>query len=71
MLTINADGHALMQQFHKPTDEKRMVVVLPKERYSDWLQATEKTSREYMQNFPVELCVRAEAVAERQSSLLM
>ena len=71
MLTINADGHALMQQFHKPTDEKRMVVVLPRERYSDWLHATEKTSREFMQNFPVELCVRADAVTERQPSLIL
>ena len=25
MLTINADQHAFMQQFHKPQDEKRMV----------------------------------------------
>lgn len=29
MLTINADQHALMCQFHKPVDEKRMVVVFP------------------------------------------
>ena len=29
MLTINADEHPLMNQFHKPTDEKRMVVILP------------------------------------------
>lgn len=71
MLTINADGHTLMQQFHKPTDEKRMVVVLPKDRYIDWLQATEKTSREFMQSFPVELCVRAEALTERQTSLIL
>ena len=28
MLTINADKHLLMMNFHKPTDEKRMVVVL-------------------------------------------
>ena len=25
MLTINTEHHALMQQFHKPADEKRMV----------------------------------------------
>lgn len=37
MLMINADEHPLMKQFHKPTDEKRMVVVLPAERYGDWL----------------------------------
>ena len=33
MLTINADDHPLMNQFHKPQDEKRMVVILPEDRY--------------------------------------
>lgn len=37
MLTINADTHALMNQFHKPADEKRMVVILEPDRYDDWL----------------------------------
>lgn len=37
MLTINADAHPLMNQFHKPADEKRMVVILEAERYGDWL----------------------------------
>ena len=37
MLTINADSHELMNQFHKPADEKRMVVILEPERYDDWL----------------------------------
>ena len=40
MLTINADQHELMNHFHKPTDEKRMVVILPPERYEDWLRAS-------------------------------
>ncbi|OIQ66204.1 hypothetical protein GALL_522300 [mine drainage metagenome] len=40
MLTINAQDHGLMQLFHKPTDEKRVVVILPPERYQDWLSAT-------------------------------
>ena len=39
MLTINADDHALMRQFHKPQDEKRMVVILPEECYHGWLYA--------------------------------
>jgi len=39
MLTINADKHPLMNHFHKPTDEKRMVAILPPERYQDWLDA--------------------------------
>lgn len=37
LLTINADAHPLMRQFHKPTDEKRMLVILAPERYQDWL----------------------------------
>jgi putative SOS response-associated peptidase YedK len=28
MLTVNADQHPVMKQFHKPGDEKRSVVVL-------------------------------------------
>ena len=48
MLTINANGHDLMQQLHKPTDEKRMVVVLAPERYQEWLQARPEQSMAYM-----------------------
>jgi putative SOS response-associated peptidase YedK len=33
MLTINADKHELMRNFHKPTDKKRMVVILPVDAY--------------------------------------
>jgi putative SOS response-associated peptidase YedK len=39
MLTINADTHPLMNHFHKPTDEKRMVAILAVERYQEWLDA--------------------------------
>ena len=38
-MTINADQHALMRNFHKPGDEKRMVVVLREGTYQDWLEA--------------------------------
>ena len=48
MLTVNAEEHALMRLFHKPTDEKRMVVVLPPERYRDWLEAPPDRSRDFM-----------------------
>ncbi|MDP3841511.1 MAG: SOS response-associated peptidase family protein [Oxalobacteraceae bacterium] len=37
MLTVNADGHPVMQRFHKPEDEKRMVVILDPKDYGDWL----------------------------------
>jgi putative SOS response-associated peptidase YedK len=37
MLTVNADGHPVMQRFHRPEDEKRMVVILHPADYADWL----------------------------------
>jgi putative SOS response-associated peptidase YedK len=52
MLTINADDHPLMRLFHKPTDEKRMVVILPPERYQDWLVAPAEHSMEFMKPIP-------------------
>ncbi len=39
MLTINADSHPVMRQFHKPADEKRTPVVISKEKYDSWLSA--------------------------------
>ena len=38
MLTIHADGHAVMCRFHKPGDEKRMLVLLEPEQYQGWLE---------------------------------
>lgn len=54
MLTINADAHPLMNQFHKPTDEKRMVVVLPEAAYGEWLLATAERSEQFLVPFAAE-----------------
>ena len=54
MLTINADGHDLMCQFHKPTDEKRMVVILPPDSYDHWLRATPQQSMGFMWQYPAD-----------------
>ena len=37
MLTVNADGHSVMQHFHRPEDEKRMVIILDRADYGRWL----------------------------------
>jgi putative SOS response-associated peptidase YedK len=37
MLTVNADGHPVFQRFHRPEDEKRMVVILDPSEYDKWL----------------------------------
>lgn len=66
MLTINADGHDLMCQFHKPVDEKRMVVILPPDSYDHWLHAKAQQSMEFMRLYPIErLLAQAEAPAQR------
>ncbi|MEY2860775.1 MAG: hypothetical protein RL392_1233 [Pseudomonadota bacterium] len=70
MLTINANAHALMKQFHKPTDEKRMVVVLAPDLYQDWLEAKAEHSHAFMQLAPIELCVRDLPVSGHQASLI-
>jgi putative SOS response-associated peptidase YedK len=54
MLTTNADTHPLMNQFHKPTDEKRMVVVLPESVYDEWLVATAERSEQFLAPFAAE-----------------
>ena len=53
MLTLNADAHPLMNQFHKPTDEKRMVAILPVAQYKDWLRCKASIA-EFMRPYPAE-----------------
>ena len=57
MLTINADAHPLMRQFHKPQDEKRMIVILRPESFDDWLNAKAQNRQNYLLPYPAEqLC---------------
>jgi putative SOS response-associated peptidase YedK len=57
MLTINANDHRLMNQFHKPTDEKRMVVILPEKAYQDWLEAPLNRVNEFLLPCPADALV--------------
>jgi putative SOS response-associated peptidase YedK len=52
MLTINANLHPVMQQFHKPDDEKRSIVVLQESDYRNWLQANQDQAREMLRLAP-------------------
>jgi len=54
MLTLSATEHPLMRHFHKPADEKRMVVILPVDHFDAWLQATPSQSRAFIQPFPAD-----------------
>lgn len=57
MLTINAAEHPIMRNMHRPEDEKRMVVILPPDRYDAWLSAPAAGSTEFLQLYPAELLV--------------
>lgn len=54
MLTVNADSHPFMNRFHKPSDEKRMVVVLSEEAQAGWLKADSNGARGFMSACPPE-----------------
>lgn len=58
MPTVNADRHPLMNRFHKPGDEKRGVVVLPREHWDEWLNGCHpEHARTLLQLFPADLMV--------------
>ena len=54
MLTIPGAGHGIMQNMHRPDDEKRMVVILPDAQYAAWLNAAPADSGKFLQQFPAE-----------------
>lgn len=41
MPTLNADSHPVLKRFHRPGEEKRAVVILPRESWGDWLEAAD------------------------------
>lgn len=63
MLTLNAAQHPLMRLFHKPADEKRMVVILHANQYDDWLNARPEHSKPFLQAYPAEDLVASAALA--------
>jgi hypothetical protein len=48
MLTVNADEHVVMRQFHKVGDEKRTPVIIPQENYIQWLGADVPTATQML-----------------------
>ena len=67
MLTINADEHPLMRRFHKPGDEKRMVVLLPPERIDAWLDSGWQDAPAFFVPYPADaLCAQPAPKATRQ-----
>lgn len=61
MLTVNADEHPVMNQFHRPGDEKRMLVIVPPKHYADWLGATPQLAMDMMLQLPAAQLVASSA----------
>jgi putative SOS response-associated peptidase YedK len=58
ILTVNADEHPLMKRLHQPTDEKRMVMILPDDRYDDWLRATPDEAKAFVRLCPADMMLQ-------------
>lgn len=55
MMTVNADGHAVMGRLHKPGDEKRSVVISRPADYDEWLHTTNvEAARTLLQLYPAD-----------------
>ena len=51
------ERYPLIRMFHKPVDEKRMVVILPPERYKDWLRAAPEHSKNFLVVHPADALI--------------
>mgnify|MGYP006177616895 FL=1 len=69
MLTVNADDHPVMRQFHKPGDEKRTPVIIAPELQDAWLSADTTQASELMtwSHMPDLLALQAPLVSRRSS----
>ncbi|KWK54069.1 hypothetical protein WT81_18865 [Burkholderia stagnalis] len=55
MLTVNAEGHAVMGRMHKSGDEKRSVVILRPTDYDEWLNTKNvEAARTMLQLYPAD-----------------
>ena len=68
MLTVNADGHEVMQYFHKAQDEKRSIVVLKNSEYLPWLYANHEKAQSLLQLTPSEFLISEPAPLLRHSN---
>lgn len=58
MPTLHADSDPLMRRFHKPGDEKRGIVILPRETWDDWLNCRDpEMARSLLRLYPAESLV--------------
>ena len=57
MLTMNATEHTLLRDYHRPDDEKRIIVILPESQYAAWLNAPVGASMDFIRHYPADKMV--------------
>jgi putative SOS response-associated peptidase YedK len=72
MLTVNADAHPVMKQFHKQGDEKRTPVIIAPELHSTWLASSTDHAADLMswQHMPALVAEPAPIQRSSASALL-
>ena len=48
LITINADTHPFMKNFHRPDEEKRTIVCLRPHLFDDWLSTTPEQAPQFL-----------------------
>jgi putative SOS response-associated peptidase YedK len=51
MLTVNADGHPVFKRMHRPTDEKRMVVIIDPAEFGRWLACSPDEAKTFFKQW--------------------
>lgn len=69
MLTVNADGHPVMQRFHRPGEEKRMVVILDPKDYGEWLACPVSEASKFFKQWLGQLEIFANPLPPSASSV--
>lgn len=71
MLTVNADEHPVMRQFHKSGDEKRTPVVIAPHLYHQWLSADTDQATQLMTwtHMPELMAMPAPLINQRNSRI--
>ena len=59
MLTMNATDHNLLRDYHRPDDEKRIIVILPESQYTAWLNAPASDGMDFIRHYPADKLVAA------------
>ena len=66
LLTVNADNHMLMNQFHAPGDEKRSLIVVDPDSCDEWLRTTTDEAMTFSAPVPAHTFTALKAPKEKR-----